>query len=145
MSFYIKWLKLLKKHGENGVEVIVFNGKNWLNKKNIKDLAAVTLQHSSELRKQRQKLRYCGNYQPCRRFLEEDFATQVIMDCRTTSAVNFMTKLGFNQHDPIMTQEQLILPKIVTLFSAEKLVLSYNFLSYRIDVYFLRYKLAIEF
>ena len=45
--------------GGNGVEVIIFNGKKWLNETNIKDqlkhlnLAAVTLQYSSELRKQR--------------------------------------------------------------------------------------------
>ena len=43
--------------GKNGAEVIVFNGKKWLNETNIKDqlknsnLAAVTLQYSSELRK----------------------------------------------------------------------------------------------
>ena len=41
--------------------VIVFNGKKWLNETNIKDqlkhsnLAAVTSQHFSELRKQRQE------------------------------------------------------------------------------------------
>ena len=65
------------------------------------------------------------------------------MDCRTTPAVNFKTKLGFNQHDPIMTQEQSILSKIVTLFTAEK-ILQHNVLSYRIDAYFPKYKLAIE-
>ena len=60
---------------KNGVEVIVFNGKKCLNETNIKDqfkqsnLAAATLQYSSELRKQRQELQDCGNYQPCRRFL----------------------------------------------------------------------------
>ena len=42
------------------------------------------------------------------------------MDCRTTTAVNFKTKLGFNQHDPIMTQEQSILSKTVALFAAKK-------------------------
>ena len=31
------------------------------------------------------------------------------MDCRTTPTVSFKTKLGFNQHDPTMTQEQSIL------------------------------------
>ena len=68
----------------NGVEVIVFNGKKWLNETNIKDqlkhsnLAAVTLQYSSELRKQREELQDCNNYRPCRRFLEEDFAKQII-------------------------------------------------------------------
>ena len=76
--------------GENGVKIIIFNGKNWLNETNIKDqskqsnIAAVTLQYSSELRKQRQELRDCGNHQPCRKFLEEDFAMQIIMDCNTS-------------------------------------------------------------
>ena len=69
-----------KTWGKNGVEVIVFNGIKWLNEKNIEDqlkhsnLPAVTLQHSSELRKQRQGLQNCGKYQLCRRYLEEDFA-----------------------------------------------------------------------
>ena len=118
--------------GKNDVEVIVFNGKKWLNETNIKDqlkhsdLAAVTLQYSSELRKYRQELQDFRNYQPCRRFLEEDFAMQIKMDCRTTPAVNFKTKLGFNQHDPIMTQEQSVLSKIVTLFAAEKIILQHS-------------------
>ena len=81
---------------------MVFNGKNWLNETNMKDqlrhsnLAAVTLQCSSELRKQ--ELQDCGNYQPYRRFLEEDFEMKLLIECRTTPAVNFQTKLEFNQH-----------------------------------------------
>ena len=136
--------------GKNGVEVIIFNGKKLLNEEDIEtqlehsNLAAVTLQYSPELRKQRQGLKDYCNYQPCRKFLEENFAIQIIVDCRTTPAVNFKTKLGFNQHDPIMTQEQSILSKIVTLFSAEKIILQYSVLSYRIDTYFPKYKLAIE-
>ena len=92
---YIKWLKSLKKHGKSEVAVIIFNGKKWLNETNAKDqlkhsnLAAVTLQYSSEFRKQRQELQDCSNYQTCRRFLEEDFAMQM----------NLKIKLGFNQHD----------------------------------------------
>ena len=66
------------------------------------------------------------------------------MDCRATPAVNFKTKLGFNQHDPIMRQEQPILSKIVTLFSAKKIIPQYKVLSYRIDAYFPKYKFAIE-
>ena len=103
--------------GRNGVEVIVFNGKKWLketNKYQLKhsNLAAVTLQYSSELTKQRQELQDCDNHQPCRRLLEEDFAMQIIMDCRTTPAVHFKTKLGFRQPDPIITEEQSILSKL---------------------------------
>ena len=66
------------------------------------------------------------------------------MDCRTTSAVNFKTRIGFNQHDPIMTQEQSVLSKIVTLFSAEEIILQHNVLTYRIDAYVPQYKVAVK-
>ena len=84
---------------QNGVEVIVSGGKKWLNEKHIEtklghtNLPAITLQYSSELRKQRQELQNCGKNQPRRRFLKENFAKQIIMDCRTTSAVNFRNRL----------------------------------------------------
>ena len=45
------------------------------------------------------------------------------MDCITTPAVNLKTRLGFSQHDPIMTQEQPILSKIVTKCAAEEIML----------------------
>ena len=41
------------------------------------------------------------------------------MDCRTTPAVNFKSRLGFNQHDAIMTQEQSMLTKIKSAFSTD--------------------------
>ena len=66
------------------------------------------------------------------------------MDSRTAPAVNFRTRLGLRQHDPIITQEQSVLTKIMTVFAAEEIVLQHNVLGYRIDAYFLKYKLAIE-
>ena len=58
MFWVCKMVEITKETwGKNGAEVIVFNGKKWLNETNIKDqlknsnLAAVTLQYSSELRK----------------------------------------------------------------------------------------------
>ena len=66
------------------------------------------------------------------------------MDSRATLAVNFRTRLGFNQHDPIMTQEQSILSKIMTIFVAEEIILQHNVLGYRTEAYFPKYKLAIE-
>ena len=135
---------------KNGVEVIVFNGKKWLNEKHVEkqlkhsNLAAVTNQYDLKLKKQRQELQNCGKYQPCRRFLEEGLAVQIIMDCRTTPAVEFQARFGFSQHDPIMTQEQSILSKIVTLFAEEEIILQHNVLGYRIDAYFFKHKLAIE-
>ena len=80
-------------------------------------LRNITNQYPPEFKKQGKKLQDCIK-QPCRKFIKEDFAVQIIMDYRTTPAVNFKTKLGFNQHDPIMTQEQSILSKIKTIFSA---------------------------
>ena len=73
-------------------------------------LRNITDQYSPYFRKRKRKeLQNCGNYQFCRRFIKEDLAIQIIMDCRTTSAVNFKTRLGFNQHDPAMAQEQSVL------------------------------------
>ena len=66
------------------------------------------------------------------------------MDCRTTPAVDFKTRLGFSQHDPIMTQEQSILLKIMTLFAVEEILLQHSVSSYRVDAYFPKHKLAIE-
>ena len=66
------------------------------------------------------------------------------MDCRATPAVNVRAKLGFSQHDPIMTQEQSILSKIVTIFAAKEIMLQHNVLSYKIDAYLPKYKLPIE-
>ena len=112
----------------NGVEVIVFNSKKWLNETNIKDklkhsnLAAVTLQYPPKYRRQRQELQDCGKNQLCRIFLKESLAVQIIIDCRTTPAVKFRTKSGLRQHDPILTQEQSVLTKIVTVFAAEETI-----------------------
>ena len=94
----------------NSVEVINFGDKKWLNGKHIEEqlghsaLRNITLQYLLYLGKQRQELQNCDK-QPCRRFLREDFAVQIIMDCRTIIAVNFKTRLGFKQHDPMMTKE----------------------------------------
>ena len=33
---FFKWFSVLKKHGENVVEVIVVNGRKWLNENHIK-------------------------------------------------------------------------------------------------------------
>ena len=135
---------------KTGVEVINFNDKKWLHEKHIEkqlehsNLPSVTLQYSSDLRKERQELQDYGNKQPCRKFLKEDFAIQIIMDCRTTPAVNFKTRLGFKQHDPIMRQEQSTLSKIKAIFSAGEILFQRHVLSYYIDAYFPKYKLAIE-
>ena len=64
------------------------------------------------------------------------------MACRAT-AVNFRTKLGFRHHDPIMTQEQSVLTKVMTA-AAEEILLQYNVLGCRVYAYLPKHKLGIE-
>ena len=103
---------------------------------NYSRLSNITSRYSKHLRKQRQELQECAK-QLCRRFLREDFAVQVIMDCGTTPLISFKTRLGFNQQDPIMAQEQSILTKIKSAFSTIEIIFQHNVLGYRIDAYFL--------
>ena len=58
------------------------------------------------------------------------------MDSRTATAVEFRTKLGFNQYDAILIKEQSVLTKML---------LQHYVLDYKIDLYFPEHRLAIEF
>ena len=60
----------------------------------------ITTKYPLYLRKEKQELQECIK-QPCRKSVREGFAIQTIMDCRTIAAVNFKTRLRFNQYDPI--------------------------------------------
>ena len=60
------------------------------------------------------------------------------MDCRTVSSVEFKSRLGFKNQDPIMTQEQSVLTKIKEIFSTEEISFQHFALGYRIDAYFLK-------
>ena len=59
-------------------------------------------------------------------------------------SIDFKNELEINSQDPVMTQEQSILTKIKDSFSTEKIIFQHFVLGYRIDVYFLKHKLAIE-
>ena len=41
-------------------------------------------------------------------YILEKLVLFIGMDCRTPTAITFSTKLGFNQHDLIMTKEQSV-------------------------------------
>ena len=43
------------------------------------------------------------------------------MDCRTTAAHKFRTRLGFKQYDVILAKEQSVLMKIKSLFEGESI------------------------
>ena len=66
------------------------------------------------------------------------------MNCRTTMAHKFRTGLGFKQYDVILTKEQSVLTRIMSSFEGGNMQTQFKVLSYRIELYFHDYKLAIE-
>ena len=48
------------------------------------------------------------------------------MDCKIPTAIDFRSKLGFNQHDIIMTKEQSVLTKIIKVFAKEKILIQHS-------------------
>ena len=66
------------------------------------------------------------------------------MDCRTTTAHKFSTRLGFKQYDIVLTKEQTRLSKIKSSFEGENMQTQNIVLGYGIDLYFRYYKLTIE-
>ena len=56
-----------------------------------------------------------------RTFSDEKLTVKVIMDCRTRSAHQFITKLGFKQYDVILTKQQSDLTKKIISFEGENM------------------------
>ena len=76
--------------------------------------------------------------------MRSDLALKVIMDCRTDESCNLKRNLGFRLHDVINTKEQTVINSIKDAFEGENMQTQYTVLNYRIDLYFHKYKLAIE-
>ena len=76
----------------------------------------------------------------------EDIIMPIIMYCRlkTSKAIEFKTRLGFNQYDVIMKRKQSVLTIIMKVFTSEKILIQYSVLSYKIDLSFSRHMQAIE-
>ena len=58
--------------------------------------------------------------------------------------MQILKKLGFTLHDVINTKKQAIISVIKDAFEEENMQTQYSVLSYRIDLYFHKYKLAVE-
>ena len=90
------------------------------------------------------------------KYIRNDIAEKIIKNCRgvkktrdgtnksNTERQNFRLLLGFAQHDLFLTKEQSIINKFVETFSREEISLQYFVLGYKIDAYFVKYKLAFE-
>ena len=77
-------------------------------------------------------------------FLKDELAVTIIMDTRTTKAVEFRFKLEINQHNSILTNKQSIGSKIVKAFSNENIKEQFFVSNEKICFYFPRHELAIE-
>ena len=127
-----------------------FENTLWLNEKHIeeklghKNLPAITNKYNKIYKKHRYELVDEPIKQPNRRFLRIDLALKIIMDCRTDESCNLKRNLGFTLHDVINTKEQTVINSIKDAFEGEDMQTQYSVLSYRIDLYFHKYKLAIE-
>ena len=63
------------------------------------------MKYNSNHRKYRYELVEEPKKEVDRNFIDKKLATKVIMDCRTTMAHKFRTRLGFKQYDVILTKE----------------------------------------
>ena len=145
-------LKITKETWENnGIEVIVDSVNTlWLNEKNIeeklghKNLPVVTNKYNKIYKKRRYELTDKPRKPSNRRFLHNDLALKIIMNCRTDRSCSFKKNLGFKLHDVINTKEQTIINSIKDTFERENIQNQYSVLGYSIDLYFHKYKLAME-
>ena len=135
----------------NGIEVIVvIVNALWLNEKNIeeklghKNLPVISNKYDKIYKKCRYELVNKPIKQSDRRFLHIDLALKIIMDCRTDKSCSLKKNLGFKLYDVINTKEQTIINSIKDTFEGENIQTQYSVSGYRIDLYFHKYKLAIE-
>ena len=133
----------------NDIEVITDNlNKLWLNEKHIEEQLGLINISSNKYDEENKKYRYEimdePKKQPRRRFLRNNLALKIIMNCRTNESCNFKRNLGFRLHDVINTKEQTVINSIKDAFEGEDMQTQYIVIGYRIDLYFHKYKLAIE-
>ena len=66
------------------------------------------------------------------------------MHCRAPESYNFLKKLGFKLHDVTNCKEKTVLVSIKDAFEGEDMKPQYTVIGYKIDLFFHKYKLAIE-
>ena len=81
----------------------------------------IAIKYHSDHRKLRHEVVEEQKKQIDKTSIDEKSAIKVIMDCRTTLAHKFRTRLGFKQYDAILTKEQSILTKIMSSFEGQNM------------------------
>ena len=79
-------------------------------------------------------------------YANEYIIVPIIMHCKisTPKSIEFRSKHGFTQYDIMLNKEQSVLKSIMETFEGENMETQYSVLTYRVDLYFHEYKLAIE-
>ena len=77
-------------------------------------------------------------------YIIEELALKIILHYRIPAATEFRSKLGFKQLYITLPKEVSLLESVIDAFEGESMQTQYKVLSYKIDLYFLHYKLAIE-
>ena len=92
------------------------------------------------------------------KYIRNDNAEKIIKNCRGVKKCkdgsnkdakekqrqNFRVLLGFNERDIFLTKAQSVVDKILETFSREEIFRQYSVLNYKIDLYFVKYNLAVE-
>ena len=89
----------------------------------------ITIKYHSDHQKHRYELVEEPKKQANRIFIDKKLTMKVIMNCRTTSAHKFRTRLGFKQYDVILTKERSMQTKLMSSIETENMQTQYNILS----------------
>ena len=118
----------------SSIEVITDKfGELWLNERHVqqqlghKNLPALTNKYDEKYKNCRSELNE-SKKQSCRRFIRNDLALKIIMDCRTDESCNLKRNLGFTLHDVINTKEQTVINSIKDAFEGEDMQTQYTVL-----------------
>ena len=95
--------------------------KNIEEKLGHKNLAAITNRCNKICKKHKYELVNKPIKQSDRRFLDNDLALRIIMDCRTDKSCSLKKDFGFKLHDVINTKEQTIINSIKDTFEGENI------------------------
>ena len=88
-----------------------------LDHKNLREI----IKYHSDQRKQRYELVDEPNKQSNIIFIDGRLAIKVIMECKTTSAHKYKTRLRFTKSKFISTKEQSLLTRIMSSFEGENM------------------------
>ena len=120
-------VNITKETNENNdIEMITDKfGEIWLNERHVeqqlglKNLPALTNKYDEKYENSRYELIDDPIKQSCRRFIHNDLALKIIIDCRANKSCNLKRNLGFTLKDVINTKKQTVINSKKDAFEGE--------------------------